>query len=69
MANKAKKATAKATGSSALARRYGSIAEIKREFFPNAAAEDEAEAAARSADSVYEDLMDELLQPREQAPA
>lgn len=60
MAKKAKKA-AKSVDA-ALARRYGSIAEIKQEFFPNAAAEDEAAASARLGDNA-ENLMDELFGP------
>jgi hypothetical protein len=45
----------------ALARRYGSIAEIKREFFPQAAAEEEAEATLSREAGSYEDLMGELF--------
>jgi hypothetical protein len=45
----------------ALTRRYGSIAEIKREFFPQAAAEEEAEATLSREAGSYEDLMGELF--------
>jgi hypothetical protein len=45
----------------ALARRYGSIAEIKREFFPQAAAEEQAEAASSRREGSYEDLISELF--------
>jgi hypothetical protein len=45
----------------ALGRRYGSIAEIKREFFPQAAAEEEAEATLSREAGSYEDLMSELF--------
>ncbi len=48
-------------GDTALTRRYGSIAEIKREFFPNAAAADEAVANAQLTGHPYESLMDELF--------
>jgi hypothetical protein len=59
MAKKGKKAPA--ATNPALARRYSSIAEIKREFFPNAAAQDEAAASARMNDYAYENLMGELF--------
>lgn len=65
MAKESKKASA--ATSSALTRRYGSIAEIKREFFPRAAAEEEAAASSALGDGIYEDLMDELFGPQQQA--
>lgn len=59
MAKKGKKEPA--ATNAALSRRYGSIAEIKREFFPNAAAQDEAAANGRMNDHAYENLMSELF--------
>jgi hypothetical protein len=68
MAKAAKKKTSKANP--ALKRRYGSIAEIKREFFPNAAAEEEANATAMDDPSAYEDLMAEFFgQQQHRLPA
>lgn len=51
----------------ALAKRYSSIAEIKREFFPTAAAEDEAEASGRLGNGALEHLMDELFEQDDKA--
>lgn len=66
MAKKGKKAATGASGTRdpALTRRYGSIGEIKREFFPNAAAEDEAAAVAGPGENAYENLMEEFFGPR-----
>jgi hypothetical protein len=63
MAKKGKKAATTATGTRdpALTRRYASINEIKREFFPNAAAEDEAAAISGPGDNAHESLMDEFF--------
>jgi hypothetical protein len=52
----------------ALAKRYGSIAEIKREFFPRASAEEEAEATLGREAGAYEDLMSELFGRDAQTP-
>ncbi len=67
MAKKSKKAPG--ANNAALTKRYDSIAEIKREFFPNAAAEEEAEATARQGNHAYENLMDEFFGPRQHSPA
>lgn len=63
---KASKQAPRGAGSSsepALSKRYRSIAEIKRDLFPNAAAE-EAEARVGRG---YENLLDELFGPRQGA--
>jgi hypothetical protein len=64
---KASKQAPRAAGSSGkpvLTKRYRSIAEIKRDLFPNAAAE-EAEGAQGSRG--YENLLDEFFGPRQHA--
>jgi hypothetical protein len=66
MAKQGKKAATEGSGANeaALSRRYGSIAEIKREFFPNAAAEDDAAATMGAGENAYENLMDEFFGPQ-----
>lgn len=67
MARTEKKAASPTSGSlPALSKRYSSIAEIKRDLFPNAAAEDAATAASEHG---YENLMDEYFGPRQSAKA
>ncbi len=70
MAKASKQATRTAdpSASSALTKRYGSIAEIKQDLFPNAAAE-EAEAQNSRVDGGYEKLMNEFFGNRQHSPA
>jgi hypothetical protein len=59
---------ARPSGQSALTKRYGSIAEIKRDLFPNAAAEEAAAESGRGGRE-YEKLMDEFFGPRQRSLA
>jgi hypothetical protein len=65
---KASKKTAPGAADSILAKRYGSIAEIKRDLFPNAAAEEAAAISGRH-DGGYEKLMNEFFGSHQQSPA
>lgn len=57
---KAPKKTVSGAGNPAMAKRYSSIAEIKRDLFPNAAAEEAATISGRQ-DGGYEKLMNEFF--------
>jgi hypothetical protein len=65
MANASKKASG--APKSVMAKRYASVAEIKRDLFPVAAAEEAAEAGQHSGG--YERLMDEFFGLQRQAAA
>jgi hypothetical protein len=63
---KANKQASALSGTPALTKRYGSISEIKRDLFPNAAAE---EADIGRGNREYEKLMDEFFGPRQHSSA
>jgi hypothetical protein len=62
---KASKNVAQGSVSPALTKRYGSIAEIKRDLFPVAAAEETAAISGRH-EGGYEKLMNEFFGPQQQ---